>query len=120
MTGRQVLDRRVRYSMVVGYGGAGLVAVTLLGGQAVGRSAPPALYLSGFALMALAGIYAHFLGLRCQWCRGNLGGLGFGWGGWSFDRRVQCCPYCGRGLDEELPAKHTAEPAGASDRGGGK
>jgi uncharacterized Zn-finger protein len=104
MTGREKLNRRVRMVMRVAYLGAGLCVTSfLLGFIGLGRLLP-VLFLLGFAMIFISLVFAHSGSIRCPWCRANLSVVGLrGEEVLSFDARIQCCPYCGHRLDEELP-----------------
>jgi hypothetical protein len=102
MSGRAVLDRRMRWCMGVVYAGGALCLAGVLGYTLTGRGEWFGLWFPGFPAAFLGMAYAQLLGVRCPWCRGNLAPLALQRGGLSFDRRVRCCPYCARGLDEEF------------------
>src|SRR5215213_6148620 len=110
MTARQVLDGRLRWSMVAFSAGVATAAAAVAGFRAGGRDPSPSLLVAGIGVAAAASLYAHLVGLRCPWCGGNLAGLAFGQGGWRFDRRVHYCPYCRRGLDDEVAAEPSVAP----------
>ena len=69
-------------------------------------------WVPGFPAAFLLMAYAQLFGIRCPWCRANLNGLAFQRGGWSFDSRVRCCPYCARTLDDELGDTTATEDIG--------
>jgi hypothetical protein len=104
MTIRSMLNRRMWwFGRLMSAGmGAGLVGVLV--GQATGRPAVLALVLPGFGVAFVAGMVAQFVGFLCPRCRGNLAPTLLRYGWFSVDRRVRFCPYCGTGLDEELPS----------------
>lgn len=109
MTARTQLDRRLRWIAGATYVGAGLFLVGILIGVVFGRDPVLVISLPGFAVAFVASMSAHFGGLRCPRCRGNLGPLVMQFPGLSVDRRVCFCPYCGGGLDEEFPAEITSQ-----------
>ncbi len=113
MTIRAYLDHRVRRTRVVVYAGIALfVAGALLGGP-LGQPVAMVATLPALAVIFAASMYTHIAGFRCMRCIGNLAPLAMSRGGLSLDPRVRYCPYCGVGLDEELPE---AEEAGVDDR----
>lgn len=114
MRGRAVLERRVRWCKGVINAGMALCLAGFLGKVLTGRKEWFLLWFPGFPAAFLATFYAHSLGIRCPWCRGNLAPLALQRGWLSLDPRVRCCPYCTRNLDEEVePAGEGAPPDAA-------
>ena len=85
----------------------------------LGQQPVLAVSLPGFAVAFVVSMVSQFVAFRCPWCRGNLAPLVMQRGWLSVDSRVCFCPYCGRGLDEELPAEAgpDTEPSAAADPG---
>jgi len=100
---RVQLDRRKRRVMSVVYVAFGLFAASTLLCPALGQP-DIAVYLvaPSFAVFFFGLLYAHYFAFRCLRCRGNLAPLVLHGAGFSLDRRIQFCPWCGCGLDEEI------------------
>ncbi|WP_171473368.1 hypothetical protein [Frigoriglobus tundricola] len=99
VTGREVLDQRCRRIGRIVCTGFGL-CVAGLAGTVCGLFCVFVFIPFGL-LIAFFGIwYAHLSGVRCPWCRAELGRLAGG--GLVFAPRVQRCPYCERRLDDEV------------------
>lgn len=93
------------------YFGCGLILIGILFGAVLGQQQVlvQAVSLPGFAVAFVVAMAAHFIALRCPRCRGNLDTLIMQRGWLSVHRSVRFCPYCGCGLDEELPQEGAAE-----------
>jgi hypothetical protein len=104
MTARSQFNRRLRWIGGAIYAG---FALCILGGviSAVSGESPYLpLVLPGFALTFVMAMMAHFFFFRCPWCSGNLAPVLFARAWPWMDPAVSFCAYCGRGLDDELPA----------------
>lgn len=108
MTARERLNRRMRWVGGTMYAGLGLFLVGIAIGAVVGEQPVLAVSLPGFAVASVVGTISQFMAFRCAWCRGNMAPLLMQRGWRSVDSRVGFCPYCGRGLDDELPAEVVA------------
>jgi hypothetical protein len=97
------LNRRMRWVMGAQCTGGGLFVGGILGGAVLGQAPLLTVALPGFAVACVFTIAAHLIAFPCPRCHGNLAPLVMGW--FSVDKRLRFCPYCGGGLDDELPAK---------------
>ncbi|HUR55004.1 MAG TPA: hypothetical protein VMZ71_12805 [Gemmataceae bacterium] len=104
MTGREWLDRRMRWPGVVMYVGLGLAVAGFVVAKVDWQLPIVAVLTTGGVLLALVGGLAQFVIVRCPWCRGGLGSLAMQLRTRSASLRIRFCPYCGHSLDEELPA----------------
>ena len=118
MTARGHLNRRMRWVGGTMYAGLGLFLAGIALGAAVGGQPLLAVSLPGFAVAFAVGMVSQFTAFRCPRCRGNLAPLVMQRGWLSVDPSVRFCPYCGRGLDEELPAGVAADAAPGTSLGG--
>ena len=100
MTIRTFLNRRV-WRVKAAYTAA--FALCFLG-VLVAWVWPPAVFAVMLGFVAAVGVmvHAYFWGVLCPRCRGNLFMVTGQGGGWSVDRRVRFCPYCGVEFDSEL------------------
>src|SRR4051794_17189506 len=115
MTGRQAIFQRTRYCGAVIMSGLGLIATVVYVAATLlirAESSPEAsdllLCLVFMAIPICGGIGAVILGYnrqscRCPFCRGDLASP-------DLTRRIRAgkvdyCPYCGKSLDDEIPAK---------------
>ena len=106
MTARMQLNRRMRWLGSAVYAGTALFVSGILLGLVLGQPPVLAISIPGFAAAWLASMAGFYVGLlRCPWCRANLGALVMQHGVLAINRRVCFCPYCGVGLDEELPVE---------------
>jgi hypothetical protein len=114
MTTRTQFDRQMRWVSSLIYAGFGLFVIGLVIGEALGQGPILAVYLPGFVIAFVTMLCAYSVGFRCPKCRCNLGVLVLQRGGFRVDKRLRFCPYCGTGLDDELPGsstiKNEAEP----------
>jgi hypothetical protein len=62
-----------------------------------------AISVTGFAILFLVGLFAQFVALRCHQCRGNLGMIIMRSSCLYVDGSLRFCPYCGCGMDDQLP-----------------
>jgi hypothetical protein len=115
MTTRARLNRRMRWIGGTIYAGFGLSLAGFLIGIVQGGQPVAAIALPGFVVAFVVMVIAHFGALACPRCRGNLAVLVMQRGGLRVDPRVCFCPYCGVGLDAELPAEPCVESSQDTD-----
>jgi len=102
MTLRDKLDRQARWIFFPMYGGMLIFIAGIIANAALGQQWTAVVALPGFALAFAATMFGYLWGFRCPCCRCSLAPLVFHPPGFGVDRRVHFCPYCGRGLDEEI------------------
>ena len=111
MTVRDFFNRRLRVVVPALYAGGALFAAGVLLTQAFGQLALIVIAITGWVIGFTALILASYVWLRCPVCRGNLAGL-LMMHRWPWRHtvagRIRFCPYCGVGMDEEVPAKEPA------------
>ena len=113
MTGREVVNRRIRRGKLLLLGGI-LIVILSLSGLTVQK---PRLFLVALAVtstgvaLAIAGLYTS-LTIRCPWCGGNFGSLVYRKS--SIDH-AKFCFHCAKSLDDTLAAEPKPKGAAALD-----
>ncbi len=105
MTIRDHLGPRLRWIVALTYAGLGLSLAGIIVGLVVWQHPVQALVLPGVAVALVAWVAGCYVCLWCPRCRGNLGPMLLRAGLRGLAWRMRFCPYCGTGLDDELPAK---------------
>src|SRR3954470_20286443 len=106
MTAREMLSRRARQSRLAPLSCIAVflvvALVSVLVEHSFGRKWVPLVVLLGFIIIiAFLLLNGNRFQLRCPCCREDLSLLS----GPVSSGRVKCCPYCGKSLDEKLPAE---------------